>query len=142
MMSHWTINEETQYLVFRDTSTPGKDFRVAFFPRQHKDFGNPVSAPETGVIKAFSKWSVNEENGVLVFRDTFTRPGDHRYAFFPACGNAHNWPGGILLFNESETLLSGKRWKIAVEGGILVFRDTLSPGDHRYAFWPGQHTDM
>jgi hypothetical protein len=142
MMSHWTVNEETSYLVFRDTAIPNKDFRVAFSPNQYKDFGNPAFAHESGVIRAFDRWSIDEENSVLVLRDTFTRPGDHRYAFYPACGNANNWSGGIVLYNESETLLSGKRWRIAVESGILVFRDTLSPGDHRYAFWPGQYTDM
>jgi hypothetical protein len=141
-MSHWTFGQETQFLVFRDTSSPAKDFRIAFFPDKYKDFGKQNSGNETGVMKQFANWSIDEENGVLVFRDIFTRPGDHRYAFFPACGNGNNWPGGSVLYNESETLLSGKRWRIAVEAGILVFRDTLSPGDNRYAFWPGQYTDM
>lgn len=141
-MSHWNVSQETKYLVFRDSSTPNKDFRIAFFPGKYKDFGTPQFGNETGLMKQFADWSIDEENGVLVFRDTFTRPGDFRYAFYPANGNTHNWPGGPVLYAETETLFSGKRWRIAVETGILVFRDTLSAGDNRYAFWPGQYTDM
>lgn len=141
-MSHWNISQETKYLVFRDTSTPNKDFRVAFFPGVYKDFGSPKFGKENSQIKQFADWSINEENGVLVFRDMFTRPGDFRYAFYPGNGNTHNWGGGAVLYNETETLLSGQRWSITVETGILVFRDTKSVGDNRYAFWPGQYTDM
>jgi hypothetical protein len=141
-MSHWNVGQETKYLVFRDTSTPGKDFRVAFFPGIYRDFGTPRFGNESSLIMEFADWSIAEENGVLVFRDTFTQPGDFRYAFFPANGNKHNWSGGPVLYNETETLFSGKRWRIAVETGILVFRDALSAGDNRYAFWPGQYTDM
>ena len=142
VMSHWNISQESKYLVFRDTSTPNKDFRIAFFPGVYKDFGTPTFGNETTLIKQFVDWSINEENGVLVFRDTYTQPGDHRYAFYPGNGNTQNWPGGTVLYNETETLLSGKRWRIAVENGILVFRDTISVGDNRYAFWPKQYTDM
>jgi hypothetical protein len=141
-MSHWSVSQETNYLVFRDTSTPNRDFRVAFSPGASKDFGTPHFGNETSVIKRFADWSIGEENGVLVFRDTFTRPGDFRYAFYPANGNTHNWGDGTVLYNETEMLFRGERWSIAVETGVLVFRDTLSAGDNRYAFWPGQYTDM
>ena len=32
-------------------------------------------------------------------------------------------------------LLTGFRWSINVENEVLVFRDNLTPGDHRFAFY-------
>lgn len=66
-MSHWTFGQETQFLVFRDTSSPGKDFRIAFFPDKYKDFGKQVSGNETGVMKQFANWSIDEETASSSF---------------------------------------------------------------------------
>lgn len=122
---------------------PTRDCRVAFFTGQYKNFGpgNNV-ASETNTIVTFDKWAITEENGVLVFRDTYTTPGDHRYAFFPGCGNCNNWGNDhAILYDGVHVYYEGKRWIIQEENSVLVFRDKLSHGDNRYAFWPCNYID-
>lgn len=36
----------------------------------------------------------------------------------------------------------GSRWTLRQEGDVLVFRDNLTGGDKRYAFYPGGFSDM
>ena len=134
----WSIHEESvTYLVMR-FPTAGVDHRIAFAAgRGFQNYGSgPYPAgPENGTIVRFDKWGIHEENGVLVVRDHASH-GDHRYAFWPGCGNTHNYGSGAPSSTYSAVIYRGQRWIIAVEGGILVFRDTLTGGDHRYAFFP------
>jgi hypothetical protein len=135
----WVIREESvTYLVMRCTSEGG-DIRIAFAAGKGaaKNYGSgPYPAgTETGTIVRFDKWGIHEENGVLVVRD-HQSPTDNRYAFWPGNGNEHNFGSGTPATKHNEVLFRGQRWIIAVENGILVFRDTLSGGDHRYAFFP------
>eukprot|EP01106_Pelomyxa_sp_JSP_P010062 TRINITY_DN27096_c0_g1_i1.p2 TRINITY_DN27096_c0_g1~~TRINITY_DN27096_c0_g1_i1.p2 ORF type:complete len:163 (+),score=48.68 TRINITY_DN27096_c0_g1_i1:90-578(+) len=138
----WSVQQETAFLVFRDTTAPNRDFRVALSPGQYKDFGTPRFAQENSVMADFASWRIGEENGVLVVRDmaAHARGVDARYAFYPA--SSADWAGGPPLYKDAQVLARGVRWLIAVENGVLVLRDTLSLGDNRYAFWPGQYTDL
>ena len=89
-------------------------------------------------ISSSQKWMIREETGVLCLRNSFN-PGDFRYAFFPGSGKI-NYGSNINLDNSvvPKVLYQGHRWSINDENGILVFRDNISPGDHRYAFEPAK----
>ena len=121
-----------------------RDSRFAFYANNYKDYGKPVSSDGTGinVLCQFPNFSIQEENGVLVIRDT-TTPGDHRYAFHPGSGNIDfGTPKTKMVSTQGTTALKGRRWLIVVENGVLIFRDTLTAGDHRYAFFAGNYIDM
>jgi len=136
---NWKICTENQYLVFRDSATPG-DHRVALAPScgSHKSLG-PANHPDShsSTLVDLGGWKITEENSALCFRDTRSG-GDHRFAIYPACGNSKNYgsphnPGR----HGSHVYYRGRRWVIQEESnGVLVFRDTLTPGDHRVAFYP------
>lgn len=137
----WSIRPETQFLVMRDLVTPG-DNRYAMSPGVYKDFGQPnFIQGENSRLKHFPKWDINEENGVLVFRDTSTNQ-DFRYAFYPGSGQINFGKPTPALFNNVQVLWQGIRWNIQDERGILVFRDTKSAGDNRYAFFPGSSLNL
>jgi hypothetical protein len=144
--SQWNITQETNVFIIRDViySHDIRDSRFAFFANVNKDYGKPVSSDGTGinVLCKFPIFSFQEENGVLVIRDTFN-PGDHRYAFYPGSGNINfGTPKTKIVSTQGTTALKGHRWLIVVENGVLIFRDTLTPGDHRYAFFAGNYIDM
>jgi len=84
----WKIQEERGALVFRDISSPG-DSRYAFFPGVYQDFGVVSGTLEVEIkvreLWSGTFWAIQEENGVLVFRDMQSN-GDFRYAFYPASG--------------------------------------------------------
>lgn len=134
--SHWILEVESVFLVFR-YSNPAKDIRVAFEPGVYKDFGTPsfYNNEALNVLYSSGTWSIEEETGVLVIRDQ-SSAADHRYAFFPGSGSGYNFGSGPEVGEFGEhTLYAGYRWSINVENGVLVFRDKLSPGDNRYAFY-------
>ena len=87
--SQWNITQETNAFIIRDViySHDIRDSRFAFFANVYKDYGKPFTLDGTGVnvICKFPNFSFQEENGVLVIRDTVS-PGDHRYAFYPGSG--------------------------------------------------------
>ena len=147
--SQWNITQErdvTNVFIIRDVvySHDIRDSRFAFYANNYKDYGKPVSSDGTGinVLCQFPNFSILEENGVLVIRDT-TTPGDHRYAFHPGSGNIDfGTPKTKMVSTQGTTALKGHRWLIVVENGVLIFRDTLTPGDHRYAFFAGNYMDM
>jgi len=140
---HWSIHTEAEFLVFRDTVTSG-DHRIALAPRCENSKsiqpspGNPHHPDQhSSTLAAFDGWQITEENSALCFRDTKSG-GDHRFAIYPGCGNHVNYgnphnPGR----DGNYKYFVGKRWQIREEsGGVLVFRDTLTEGDHRVAFYP------
>jgi len=140
-LKHWKIGTEGEHLVFRDTWSISGDHRVAVAPRcgNHRSVGSP-NHPDSfaSTLADFGTWKITEENSALCFRDTRSG-GDHRVAFYPGCGNSTNYgstSGGIGRMGDHE-YYRGRRWVIREESGILVFRDTLTPGDHRVAFYPG-----
>jgi len=144
--SQWNFTQENNVFIIRDIifSHDVHDSRFAFFANVYKDYGKPVGSDGTGirVIGKFPDFSIQEENGVLVIRDT-TTPGDHRYAFYACSGNINfGTPETKMVSTGGTTAFKGQRWLIVVENGVLIFRDTLTPGDHRYAFFAGNYIDM
>jgi hypothetical protein len=140
LFENWKIGPEGEHLVFRDSHSTG-DHRIAVAPRcgNHKAIGSP-NHPDSlsSTLADFGIWSITEENSALCIRDTRSG-GDHRIAFYPGCGNGTNYgsahntghrPGGDHVYYR------GRRWVIREESGVLVFRDTLTPGDHRIALYP------
>ena len=81
---------------------------------------------------------IREETGVLCIRYVLDGK-DWRYAFFPSSGK-RNYGSNIYLDGivVPTVLYQGHRWSINDENGILVFRDNISAGDHRYAFAPAK----
>ncbi len=83
---NWAIQEEDGVLCIRDMSSSA-DHRFAFFPGNgnSRNYGsvNDIYGQEVGtkVLLKGIRWSIQVENGVLVFRDMRT-PGDHRFAFW------------------------------------------------------------
>ena len=126
-------------LVFKDLVTAG-DHRVVFLPHYSADLGTPqaIPGPTATIPSTFPGWALTEENGILVLRSA--GPTDTRYAFYPGsyvdfgCGAQ---VAGLSTHTGSYTLFRGQRWAVTEENGVLVFRDTLSAGDSRYAFYPG-----
>lgn len=134
--THWKLGVETIYLVFRFLN-PAKDIRVAFKPGVYKDFGTTANHhynEALTVLYSSGTWSIREETGVLVIRDG-SSAADHRYAFHPGSGNINFGSGTEIFEFGGRTLYTGFRWTINVENGVLVFRDNLSSGDNRYAFF-------
>jgi len=147
--SQWNFTQEKDVVnvfIIRDIifSHDVPDSRFAFYANVYKDYGKPVGSDGTGirVIGKFPDFSIQEENGVLVIRDT-TTPGDHRYAFHPGSGKIDfGTPKTKMVSTQGTTAFKGQRWLIVVENGVLCLRDTLTPGDHRYAFFAGNYMDM
>jgi hypothetical protein len=140
-MTKWLIYQDGAHLIFRDKSAEGVDHRIAFGPNAAKNIGSGsqhLDEPHNVIVR-FEHWVIQEETGVLIIRD-LANPGDNRYAFFP--GGAQDFGHGSPTTNESKVLFKGNRWEIRDENGILVFRDTKSEGDSRYAFYPGNYVDM
>eukprot|EP01124_Arcella_intermedia_P004264 TRINITY_DN123_c0_g1_i10.p1 TRINITY_DN123_c0_g1~~TRINITY_DN123_c0_g1_i10.p1 ORF type:complete len:145 (-),score=27.04 TRINITY_DN123_c0_g1_i10:69-503(-) len=134
--NHWNFSPEGEYLCLRDHISGG-DHRIAFTPGKSSNHGSGPSHPgETGVLLRHAKWSIGEENGILCVRYTGA-PGDHRHAFWPGNGNSHNFGHPHAGHGGNHVYAEGIRWVIKEENGIVVFRDKLTPGDHRYAFFPG-----
>jgi hypothetical protein len=86
------------------------------------------------VLYSSGKWVIQEETGVLCIRD-LSSASDFRYAFFPGNGNGANYGVTASTGVGIQVLYTGYRWSIRIENGVLVFRDILTPGDHRYAFF-------
>jgi hypothetical protein len=88
------------------------------------------------VLYSSGHWRIQEETGVLCIRDVSSAE-DSRYAFFPGNGVFKGF--GLASNSGGEVgtlrLYTGFRWSINVENGVLVFRDNLTPGDHRFAFY-------
>eukprot|EP01035_Chromulina_nebulosa_P030654 gene30654-40752_t len=134
--TNWNLRLESIYLVFRYIN-PTRDIRIAFRPGVSKNFGAERYYRNEAVRVLYSSgnWRIQEETGVLCIRDV-SSAADRRYAFFPGNGISANYGTG----NSGEEvgalrLLTGFRWSINVENGVLVFRDNLTPGDHRFAFY-------
>lgn len=127
--SEWTVAQK----FMRDS--PICCYR--FLPGRHVNFGNPAIRfeGENSTIIDIYRWSIKEENGVLVIRDTGSG-GDFRYAFYPGQFMDFGTPAVPSSFTGVITLHTGLRWHIQEENGVLVFRDTKSQGDCRIAFYP------
>ena len=131
--SEWTVAQK----FIRDS--PLCCYR--FLPGRHVNFGNPTVRfeGENSTISDIYRWSIKEENGVLVIRDTGSG-GDYRYAFYPGQFLDFGTPAVPTSITGVITLHTGLRWHIQEENGILVFRDTKSKGDCssccRKAFYP------
>eukprot|EP01036_Dinobryon_divergens_P022715 gene22715-30998_t len=140
---NWNLRLESAYLVFRFVN-PVRDIRIAFAPRVSKNLGTVRYYRDEAVRVLYSSgnWRIQEEAGVLCIRDVSSSGADRRYAFFPGNGNAANF-GGSNAGGEigAQVLMAGFRWSINVENGVLVFRDKLTPGDHRFAFYQS-YVDM
>ena len=143
-----TYNNIISILLFLSSSayargTPVRDIRIAFAPRVSKNFGTARYYRDEAVRVLYSSgnWRIQEEVGVLCIRDV-SSGADRRYAFFPGSGNAANF-GGSNAGGEvgNQVLMAGFRWSINVEDGVLVFRDKLTPGDNRFAFYQS-YVDM
>lgn len=132
----WSLHEEGAVLVARYSGGEG-DQRVAFYPGLYRDYGNhgQGESGEDKEIGMIGAWRIYEAAGILVIRDT-TATEDRRFAFWPGRGN-HNF-GAVAATPHTNLKVHfrGHRWVIREEGGILVFRDILTEGDHRYAFYP------
>ena len=62
----------------------------------HSGNVNITGAVSTPKIKLSNRWSLQDENGILVFRDNNSSAGDHRYALYPGeYVDVHNKPGRI-----------------------------------------------
>jgi len=138
----WSLSiENTINLVFR-FNNPKSDVRVAFWPGNYKSYGSSAHYNEPMIVLfTQGKWLIREETGNLVIRDT-SSIYDRRYAFGPASGNRNDFGGGVVTYPASYSVLySGYRWSINCENNVLVFRDNLSGGDNRYAFFQ-KYIDM
>ncbi len=90
---------------------------------------------ETSVLFKIGKWSINEEEGVLIMRDISQQPEQSLFKKQGTRGQEHVFRPGYRMNigtysrptdeerTQDYTLVEGKRWKIAVEQGMLVFRD-------------------
>ena len=149
-LTHWILSIEGIHLVFRfnplhppksGKNLEGADRRIAFREGIKKNFGNSnIKYANEDVKELYSdgNWVIREETGVLCIRNGMTAKPDYRYAFFPGSGKNINFGNNnqnVGEFGNKTVLYSGRRWSINVEFGILVFRDNISPGDHRYAFY-------
>jgi hypothetical protein len=136
--SRWLVHEEGSVFVIRDFCCAA-DNRYALWPVGPSAFGVPKTFPgENSVLASFSMWSIREEAGALVFA---TSQASTRFVFYPGTTmdfgggldvGAPWWRGGQPVY----TFYRGIRWVIQDEGGVLVFRDTKSPGNCRIALYP------
>jgi subtilisin family serine protease len=132
----WSLRLEGINLVFRYTNS-FRTIRIAFSPGNNKDYGTGSFYLNEGVQVLYSsgEWTIQEEKGVLYIRDR-SSSADRRYAFFPGNGDLYNYGSGIIGPEVGiQVLLKGSRWRIQVESGVLMFRDTITKGEHRFAFW-------
>lgn len=122
MSKNWKGAAESQFFVLRESHTGG-DHRIAFAPGLYKDFGpchNPTDHNETKLFATFGNWTIGEETGILVIRDK-SSAGDHRFAFWPGCGNNINFgTPGHQIAGGDKTYKKGPRWHIREENGVLV----------------------
>ena len=146
----WRLREESSYLVFRYAHLT-RDIRIAFSLQKSKDYGTARFYQSEGTRVLYSSgkkewaWAIREEKGVLVIRYNTSLGVVARYAFYPGNGNTWNFGSVNDIYGQevgTQVLLSGFRWRIQVENGVLVFRDMLTtPGDHRFAFYQS-YVDM
>jgi hypothetical protein len=134
--TNWFLRDESSLLSFR-YGRGGRFTRIAFYRRQYKDYGTKRFYQNEAfrVLYNSGSWMIREETGVLYIRD-MSSSADRRYAFYPGNGNSWNYGSGNSgLEVGTKVLVKGFRWSIQVENGVLMFRDMLTPGDHRFAFY-------
>jgi hypothetical protein len=136
----WRLRVEGNVLVFRymDIADTKYQRRIAFYPKK-QDYGVRIFHRNEATRELYrsGNWAIREETGVLVIRSSFNP--DLRFAFFPGNGKPNYGSGIVKREYGTQVLLSGYRWSIQVEEGVLVFRDMLTPrptpGGHRFAFY-------
>ena len=153
--TNWSLRLESTSLVFR-YANPTRNIRIAFYPGKSKNYGTVKSFYRNEALRVLyssGKWVIQEEYGVLCIRDVSSSRVERRYAFNPGNGNSWNYGScnswGLFFYGScnsgqevgTKVLLSGFRWSINVENGLLVFRDMLTPGDHRFLFYQS-YVDM
>jgi len=127
--THYDISGPQTYIVELATASDPVSMTCP------KGASYPLSKDDTSVLMRVGKWSINEENANLVIRDISPHPeqslfrGPNYGIEFIFSPNVEADIGKYRHPTDEEreqnvVLIQGKRWRIAVEQGILVFRDT------------------
>lgn len=131
----WTVQSESTALCFRDVVSYGDNRYALFVDKGVRVLGTYNIYPQDSYqhIVTIANWVIEEVQGWLVFR---TNDYTSIFVFFPSSGivNIDPGDGSAPPCSVSETYYAGNRWRIVAENGLLVFRDVLSGGDHRFAF--------